>query len=123
MLAARKVGYSTGPSGVYLARLFERWGIAETIAARLVQAPPGMPVGTLIGRGEVELGFQQMSELVGLPDIDIVGPLPPDVQLITVFSAATCRGSTRPDAVKAFFAFLAQPEADAARRRHGLEPA
>jgi molybdate transport system substrate-binding protein len=122
VLAARKVGYSTGPSGVHLVRLFERWGIAETIAARIVQAPPGVPVGTLVGRGEVELGFQQLSELVGLPGIDIVGPLPPDVQVITVFSAARCRASTRPDDVAAFFAFLARPEADAARRRHGLEP-
>jgi molybdate transport system substrate-binding protein len=122
VVAARKVGYSTGPSGAHLARLFERWGIAETIAARLVQAPPGVPVGTLIAQGEVELGFQQLSELVGLPGIDIVGALPADVQVITVFSAATSRASTRPDDVKAFFAFLARPAADAARRRHGLEP-
>src|SRR6516162_2474440 len=63
VLAARSIGYSTGPSGVYLARLFERWGIAEAIAPRLVQAPPGVPVGSLIARGEVELGFQQLSEL------------------------------------------------------------
>jgi molybdate transport system substrate-binding protein len=122
VLAARQVGYSTGPSGAHLAKLFERWGIAETIAARLVQAKPGVPVGTLIARGEVELGFQQLSELVGLPGIDIVGALPPDIQVITVFAAATCRASTRPDDVKAFFASLAGPAADAARRRHGLEP-
>jgi molybdate transport system substrate-binding protein len=122
VLSARAVGYSTGPSGIYLVRLFERWGIAETIAARIVQAPPGVPVGTLVARGEVELGFQQLSELVGLPGIDIVGALPPDIQLITVFSAASCRVSTRPDAVTAFFAFLTRSEADAAKRRHGLEP-
>lgn len=122
VLSARKVGYSTGPSGVHLVRLFERWGIAETIAGRIVQAPPGVPVGTLVARGEVELGFQQLSELVGLPGIDVVGALPPDIQVITVFSAATCRVSTRPDDVKAFFAFLTRSEADAARRRHGLEP-
>ena len=122
VLAARKVGYSTGPSGVYLAKLFARWGIAETIAPRLVQAPPGVPVGTLIAQDEVELGFQQLSELVGLPGIDIVGALPPDVQLITVFAAATCSASRRADDVAGFFAFLRRPQADAARRRHGLEP-
>jgi molybdate transport system substrate-binding protein len=122
VLSASKVGYSTGPSGVHLARLFAQWGIAETIAARLVQAPPGIPVGTLVGRGEVALGFQQMSELVGLPGIDIVGPLPPDIQVITVFSAARCSVSTRADDVRAFFAFLTRSDADAAKRRHGLEP-
>ncbi|MEJ0068193.1 MAG: substrate-binding domain-containing protein [Pseudomonadota bacterium] len=122
VLSARTVGYSTGPSGVYLVRLFERWGIAETIAARIVQAPPGVPVGTLgrARRGRARL--QQYSELVGLPDIDIVGALPPDIQVITVFSAATCRVSTRPADVKALFAFLTRSEADAAKRRHGLEP-
>jgi molybdate transport system substrate-binding protein len=123
VLSARKVGYSTGPSGVYLARLFERWGIAETIAARLVQAPPGVPVGTLVASGEVELGFQQLSELVGLPGIDIVGPLPPDIQVVTVFSAACCSVSTRAEDVAAFFAFLTRSEADDVKRRHGLEPA
>jgi molybdate transport system substrate-binding protein len=123
VLAARKVGYSTGPSGVYLVRLFERWGIAETIAARIVQAPPGVPVGTLVASGEVELGFQQLSELVGLPGIDIVGPLPSDIQIITVFSAARCSVSSRPDDVAAWFAFLTRSEADDAKRRHGLEPA
>lgn len=123
VLSARKVGYSTGPSGVHLVRLFERWGIAETIAARIVQAPPGVPVGTLVASGEVELGFQQLSELVGLPGIDIVGALPPDIQVVTVFSAATCSTSTRADEVKAFFAFVNRSEADAAKRRHGLEPA
>jgi molybdate transport system substrate-binding protein len=122
VLSARTVGYSTGPSGVHLVRLFERWGIAETIAARIVQAPPGVPVGTLVARGEVELGFQQLSELIGLPGIDVVGPLPPDIQVVTVFSAATCSASTRPDDVKAFLAFLTHPEADVMKRRHGLEP-
>jgi molybdate transport system substrate-binding protein len=121
--SARKVGYSSGPSGTHLVRLLERWGIAQTMAARLVQTPPGVPVGTLVARGDAELGFQQLSELIGLPGIDIVGPLPPDIQVITVFSAATCRASARPDAVTAFLAFLTRSEADDAKRRHGLEPA
>src|ERR1700734_1549165 len=93
ILAARSIGYSTGPSGSHLTRLFERWGIAETIAPRIVQAPPGVPVGTLVARGEVELGFQQLSELIPLPGIDVIGSLPPDIQLITVFSAGLCTAS------------------------------
>ena len=74
MLAAPTLGYSTGPSGAHLVRLFERWGIAGTIAPRTVQAQPGTPVGTLVASGAVELGFQQQSELMHVPGIDIVGP-------------------------------------------------
>ena len=122
ILAAPKVGYSSGPSGVHLQKLFQQWGIAATMGARLVQAQPGVPVGTLVGRGEVQLGFQQMSELVGLPGIDIVGSLPPDIQVITEFSAARCTVSSRADAVAAFLAFVNRPESVAVKRRHGLEP-
>ena len=123
VLAARSIGYSTGPSGIYLARLFERWGIAETIAPRIVQARPGVPVGTLVASGEVELGFQQLSELMHLPGIDVVGPLPPEIQVVTVFSAAVCTTSTRPDVVKAVLSFFASPGAAAVKRRHGMEQA
>ena len=123
VLAARSIGYSTGPSGVHLARLFERWGIAETIAPRIVKAPPGVPVGTLVARGEVELGFQQLSELMHLPGIDVIGSLPPEIEVVTVFSAAVCTASTDPAAARAFLSFLASPEADATKRRHGMEPA
>jgi molybdate transport system substrate-binding protein len=123
VLAARGIGYSTGPSGSYLTRLFERWGIAETIAPRMVQAPPGVPVGALVARGDVELGFQQLSELMHLPGIDVIGLLPPDIQLITVFSAAICTGSTQIEAAKALLAFLASPEADSVKLAHGMEPA
>ena len=62
--SAHSLSYSTGPSGVALARLFERWGIADEIKSRIVQAPPGVPVGALVARGDVELGFQQLSELI-----------------------------------------------------------
>jgi molybdate transport system substrate-binding protein len=123
VLAARGIGYSTGPSGSYLTRLFERWGIAETIAPRMVQAPPGVPVGALVARGDVELGFQQLSELMHLPGIDVIGLLPPDIQLITVFSAAICTVSTQIEAAKALLAFLASPEADSVKLAHGMEPA
>lgn len=123
VLKARSIGYSTGPSGAHLVRLFERWGIAEAIAPRLLQAPPGVPVGTLVARGDVELGFQQLSELMHLPGIDVIGALPPEVQVETIFSTAVCGASNSSAAAKAFLSFLASPEADAAKRRHGMEPA
>ena len=123
VLAARSIGYSTGPSGAHLARLFERWGIAETIAPRIVQAPPGVPVGTLVARGDVDLGFQQLSELMHLPGIDVIGSLPREIQVVTVFTAAVCTRSTRPEGAHALLSFLASAEADAAKRRHGMEPA
>jgi molybdate transport system substrate-binding protein len=123
VLHARSIGYSTGPSGAHLVRLFERWGIADAIAPRIVQAPPGIPVGTLVARGDVELGFQQLSELMHLPDIDVVGLLPAEIQVETVFSAAVCTASNCPAAAKALLSFLASSEAEAAKRRHGMESA
>ena len=123
ILAARSIGYSTGPSGSHLSRLFERWGIAETIAPRIVQAPPGVPVGALVARGEAELGFQQLSELMHLPGIDVIGSLPPGIQVITVFSAAVCTASVQHAAAGELISFLASPQADSVKLRHGMEPA
>ena len=121
ILRARTIGYSTGPSGAHIARLFERWGIADTIAPRIVQASPGTPVGTLVAGGDVELGFQQLSELMRVPGIDVIGLLPPKIQVITVFSAAICTSSSQPAATKALLSFLASPEAGATKRRHGMD--
>jgi molybdate transport system substrate-binding protein len=123
VLSARSVGYSTGPSGVALAKLFERWGIADAIKDRIVVAPPGVPVGTLVARGEVELGFQQLSELIHLAGIDVIGPLPPAVQIITTFSAGICTSSTQADAVRSLLDFLTSPLSADVKRRHGMEPA
>src|SRR5438552_9338953 len=123
VLRARSIGYSTGPSGAHLVRLFERWGIADAIAPRIVQASPGLPVGTLVARGDVELGFQQLSDFMHLPGIDVAGLLPPEIQAATVFSAAVCTASNCPAAAKALLSFLASPDAEAAKRRHGMEPA
>ena len=123
VLAARSVGYSTGPSGIQLARLFDRWGITDALQGRLVQAPPGVPVGALVARGDVALGFQQRSELIHLPGIQVVGPLPPTVQINTVFSAGLCAGCAQPQAVRALIGYLASPLADEAKRHHGMLPA
>ena len=123
VLAARSIGYSTGPSGVQLMKLFERWGGTGEIARRTVQAPPGVPVGTLVARGEVELGFQQLSELLHLDGIDLLGMLPPAVQIVTTFSAGVCSASTQPEAARALLAFMTSPETAAAKRRQGMEPA
>lgn len=123
VLAARTLGYSTGPSGVQLARQFERWGIADTVKDRIVQAPPGVPVGRLVAQGQVELGFQQLSELMNLPGIDVLGPLPEDIQITTTFSAAVSTACTRPDAARALLAFMVAPAMDAIKRRNGMEPA
>lgn len=123
VLAARSIGSSTGPSGVQLAQLFERWGISEQIRSRTVVAQPGVPVGALVARGEVELGFQQLSELIHQDGISVVGPLPAGVQIHTTFSAGVCSTSKQPQAVRALLGFLASPQASAAKLRHGMTPA
>lgn len=122
VVAAPSISYSTGPSGVALARLFERWGIADTVQSRLVTAPPGVPVGSLVASGQVALGFQQLSELIHLRGITIVGPLPDDIQIITTFSGAICATSRQPDAVRALLRHMASPASAEAKRRQGMEP-
>lgn len=87
LLAAKSISYSTGPSGVYLAQLFEKMGIADQLKAKTVVPAPGVPVGSLVAKGEAEIGFQQRSELINLQGIDILGNLPDEVAYITTFSA------------------------------------
>jgi len=123
VLAAPSLSYSTGPSGVALAKLFERWGIAEQIQPRIVTPPPGTPVGSLVADGKVALGFQQLSEMMNLPGIDVLGPMPAEVQIITTFSAGVASVSTRADEARALLAFLASPATAETKRRNGMDPA
>jgi len=123
VLAAPSLGYSTGPSGVALAQLFARWGVAEQLQARIVTPPPGVPVGSLVASGQIALGFQQLSELMHLPGIQVVGPLPAAVQITTTFCAGIVSSSTQAQAARALLAFLASDATAPAKRRQGMEPA
>ncbi|MBC7941466.1 MAG: substrate-binding domain-containing protein, partial [Chitinophagaceae bacterium] len=123
VLAARSIGFSTGPSGAHLTRLFDRWGSTGTLQDRLVQAPPGVSVASLVACGEVELGFQQLSELVHVDGIDVVGTLPAEVGFITIFSAGLGAGSLQHAATREMLAFMNTAQAAEVKRRHGMEPA
>jgi molybdate transport system substrate-binding protein len=123
VLAAGSLSYSTGPSGVALARLFERWGIADQLKDRIVTPPPGTPVGSLVADGRVELGFQQLSEMLNLPGIAVIGPLPDAIQITTTFSAGLSGTTTQADAARALLAFMASPAAAATKLQHGMAPA
>lgn len=123
LLTRHPVGYSTGPSGAALLALLRRWGIFDAVSAHLVQAPPGRPVAAMVAAGEVALGFQQLSELLPVAGIDILGPLPPGIEVTTVFSAAVCTGARQPRAAAELLDFLRSAAADACLIAHGLVPA
>lgn len=122
VLAAKSVAYSSGPSGFYLADLFKKMGIADQIKDKVKQTPSGVQVGEVVARGEADLGFQQVSELLHLKGIHYLGPLPADIQHITVFSAGLHTAATAPDAAKQLVKFLTAPEAGAIIRKTGMEP-
>lgn len=122
LITAKSVGYSTGPSGVYVASLFEKWGIADQIKAKAKITTPGVPVAALIRNGEAEIGFQQVSELIHEPGIDFLGPVPNDVQRITTFSSGIPPGAKEKDAAKALQTFLTAPARADTLKKHGLSP-
>ena len=123
LLVAKSVGYSTGPSGIYLLSVFEKLGIAEQMKGKLKQTPSGVFVGTLIATGETEVGFQQISELVHFDGIDYVGPLPGDLQRMTMFSTGIHASAKQAEAARGLVKYITAPAAAPVIRKHGLEPA
>ena len=118
---ARSIVYSSGPSGVYLAGLFARLGLAEQLKDSARQMPPGMLVAEVVARGEAELCFQQLPELRQVSGIDYVGPLPAQVQAITEFSGAVHARAQSREAAKAFLAFLCASENRPLLRQKGFD--
>jgi molybdate transport system substrate-binding protein len=122
LLAARSIAYSGSASGVYLStELFPKLGIADEVRAKSRKVEPE-PVGTVVANGEVEIGFQQISELLPVKGIEIVGPLPPGAQRVTVFAAGIPVLSKEPESAKELIQWLTSPAAQSAILKAGLEP-
>jgi molybdate transport system substrate-binding protein len=122
LLAAKSIAYSGSVSGVYVStELFQRLGIADAIRSKCIKVDTEM-VGTVVARGDAEIGFQQLSELLPIAGIDILGPIPQEVQKITMFSGGVAVNSKEPEIAKQFLQFLASPEAAATIKKSGLEP-
>ena len=122
LLAAKSIGYSTGPSGIYVIGLFERLGVADQVKPKLKQTPTGVFVGTIVANGEVEIGFQQVSEMSQFPGVDYVGPLPADIQKMTIFASGIAANAKQVEAAKAWVKFLTAPRAAEAFKKRGMEP-
>ena len=122
VIEAKSVAYSSGPSGFYIADLLKKMGIADQIKDKVKQTPSGVQVGEVVARGDADLGFQQISELLHLKGIEYLGPLPPDIQHLTVWSTGLHTAAPSPDAAKAMAKFLTSPAAAASIRKAGMEP-
>jgi molybdate transport system substrate-binding protein len=123
LLAAKTIGYSTGPSGVYIVGMFEKVGVAAEVKPKLRQTPTGVFVGSIVADGTAEIGFQQISEMSQFPGVDYVGPLPAPVQQFTMFSAGTHTAAKEAAATSALVKFLTAPAAAPSYTKRGLEPA
>jgi molybdate transport system substrate-binding protein len=122
LLAAESIVLSSGPSSLYMPALFQKLGIAGAVKPKVIQIAPGLGVGATLARGEGEIGFTQMSELMSVKGIQYLGPLPAEIQFVTVFSAGLHAAAPAPDAALALVTFLTGPDAAPALKRHGLEP-
>lgn len=120
---AGSVGVSSGPSGTNMKALLERSGLTGASGPRIVQTPPGVPVASLLAEGKAEIGFQQLSELLGQPGITIAGVVPETVLPTTLFSVGLVQRGANVAEARALLQFLTSSEAAAAKRRHGMEPA
>ena len=122
ILDARRICYSTGPSGDHLKALCDKWGGVDSVLPRALVAPPGVPVARLVAGGEADLGFQQLSEFIGQRGVEVVGLLPPEIQSVTVFAAGVARRSETPETARTFVAYLASAQTGEVKRRYGMEP-
>jgi molybdate transport system substrate-binding protein len=122
LLAAESIGYSTGPSGNYVIALFDRLGIAVQIKPKLKQTGTGVFVGSIVANGDVEIGIQQVSEMSHFAGVDYVGPLPADIQKMTIFSSGIAANTKEPQAAKALIKFITAPSAADAFKKRGMEP-
>ncbi len=122
LLSARAVAISSGASGRYLEQLFQRLGLAEQLKGKIVQPPSGAQIGDLLTRGEADLGFQQVTELMHAKGIDYLGPLPAEVQNYTVWSSAVHVRAPQASAAQAFTKALKEADSNVALRKTGLEP-
>jgi molybdate transport system substrate-binding protein len=119
--AASAIAYSTGPSGVYIAQLIQHMGIAEELKSKLKQTQ-GEPTGAVVARGEAEIAFQQVCELLPVPGIEFLGPLPAEIQRVTVFAAGIHVAAREPEAARALVKFFTAPAAAPVIRGKGMEP-
>ena len=122
LLEARSIAYSDSASGVYIQNeMLKKLGIAEALAGKAHKIP-AEPVGAVVARGEADIGFQQISELKPVPGIDLVGPLPAELQKTTIFSAGIVAGSSHAEAARKLIDFLSSPAAAAAIENTGMTP-
>jgi molybdate transport system substrate-binding protein len=122
ILAAKSVGYSEGASGAYLVAMFQKLGIYDQVKSKASIAKANEPIGEKVVHGEAEIGFHQLSELLPVKGIQIVGPLPAELQHITIFSGAVHSEAKEPDAARALTKFLTTPAAGESIKRYGLDP-
>ena len=122
VLAAKSVGYSTGPSGTHVLKVLEKWGVDLNDTKKVVQAPPGIPVGSLLARGDVELGFQQMSEFLDVQGIEVAGMLPAEIQSVTLFVCGVGTQAGNEAGARDLILYLTSPDTNATKWKHGMEP-
>ncbi|MHB8283199.1 MAG: substrate-binding domain-containing protein [Caulobacteraceae bacterium] len=120
---AKTVCYSTGPSGDHLLQLLQQWGVADAVQDKMLQAPAGVSVASLIADGRADLGFQQLSELIDHAGVHVLGPLPAEIQAVTIFSAGVAAASAQEEGAGAFIRYLASPATTSVKRRRGMDAA
>ncbi len=122
LIGAKTIAFSAGPSGIHIERLIAKWGLTDQLNAKIVPPTPNVPIGEVVARGDAEIGFQQVSELLHVKGIDYLGALPADINEVTLFSAAVHKAAGPTDAARALLKFLTAPEAAPIIRKTGMEP-